>query len=255
MASAGKSFGAPRGHRLHGLLHSSTHAVKGLSWQPVFDRHLRVRGYENSVAGNAARPSAQEFGDLLALLRNACHVGRKTRFAPAVQFVGIDEAALAHPGTRWNLKETAACLHDCGFALCVHLPAGIAMSAAAADQRVRSLLDLRREGVRVMLDCPWQPFGNHPVELCRDACDFVRFDFSADARPAPAGEPREDPDAPPSGTPAWLRTLASGHLVELVAAGIGTHEQLHQAKALSFDLYQGPQLLPGIDVWRAPGNG
>ena len=104
-----------------------------------------------------------------------------------------------------------------------------------------------------MLDCRWLPGGEAPAELSEDTCDFVRFDFSAPPRPQMSPRP-EHPPTFDADTPAWLRNLASRHLVELVASGIGTQAQLSRLKDLSFDLYQGPQLLSGIDIWRAPGE-
>ncbi len=124
--------------------------------------------------------SEQGLGELLALLRNACHLGGKTGFAPAIQFVGVDEASLTHPGIRWNLQETAACLDDCGFVLCVHLAADTAPHADEwAKHRAEHLHALKRHGIRVMLNCRWLPGGEAPTELSEDTCDFVRFDFSA----------------------------------------------------------------------------
>lgn len=198
--------------------------------------------------------SEQGLGELLALLRNACHLGGKTGFAPAIQFVGVDEASLTHPGIRWNLQETAACLDDCGFVLCVHLAADTAPHADEwAKHRAEHLHALKRHGIRVMLDCRWLPGGEAPAELSEDTCDFVRFDFSAPPRPQMPPRP-EHPPAFDADAPAWLRNLTSRHLVELVASGIGTQAQLSRLKDLSFDLYQGPQLLSGIDIWRAPGE-
>lgn len=214
-----------------------------------------MRGYVNHVACDAGLPSPPEqaLGERLALLRNACHVGSKTGLAPAIQFIGLDEVSLPHAGIRWNLQETAACLDGYGFVLCAYLPSATAIPAERARRRAEYLRDLRRHGVRIMLDCHWQPGGRPPAEVSEDACDFVRFDFSAPCpprmRPCPDGLPALD-----EGTPAWLRSLASRHLVDLVASGIGTPEQLCRLKDLSFDLYQGPQLLPGIEIWRAPGE-
>jgi len=258
MSSVGKPRDAPHWRRLPPQrtgTDSAACGVKRLSWQPVFDRHLRVRGYGNTAISGAGPhpPPEQELGQLLALLRNACHVGSKTGVAPAIQFVGVDEACLAHPGIRWNLQETASCLGDCGFVLCVHLAAETTAHGERAEHRARHLRELRRHGVRVMLNCRWLPGSEAPAELSEDTCDFVRFDFSIPSglrmQPCPNDAPASDAD-----TPAWLRKLASRHLVELVASGIGTHEQLCQLKDLSFDLYQGPQLLSGVELWRAPGE-
>lgn len=221
---------------------SSDPRVQTLLWQPIFDRHCQLHGYESLVrlhghadtgSAIAAATPAQLWEITSEMLAKVCTARHQRGLS---HFVNLEKGTLADPRSVELLLDARRWLamHDCR--LVVEVTERPLADPGLRPYYLEQLRQLHRHGITLALDdCPL-PLPEEPQELSERLCHYVKIDLRQAGVPL---QPTPDAGEAHARLAGLLHDCVGRYGVALIAEVIETRWHYDYAMSLPFSYFQG----------------